>query len=222
MNIPELPYIANVTVWQASGKAGSWFFGTQTQTDPATVQTTIGSGSNGQSLPQATIFLGSVTGINPLGGTIGITIDDVAQVVTYSGVDPVAGTLTGCAGGTGTLVTGQAVTTYPFTYTVFNPETMRATMQIRQFADPTSQEYASLSTDPDGGLTWVSTQFFSGPPSPAQPNGIAFLLTGGDDGITVGLPVGRVFFDVFVDDGSPESPQVYVSGVFNVRGTGTR
>jgi hypothetical protein len=72
--------------------------------------TTIAAGSNGQTLPQATINVASTAGF-PSAGTILVQTSAGPQYVNYSGVT--ATTFTGCTGGTGTLLTGQAVTYNP-------------------------------------------------------------------------------------------------------------
>lgn len=68
-----------------------------------TVSTTIASGSNGQTLPQATISVASTSSFTTSGElTIG------SSTITYTG--KTSTTFTGCSGGTGTLATGQTVT----------------------------------------------------------------------------------------------------------------
>lgn len=69
--------------------------------------TIIASGSNGQSLPQATINVVSTTTF-PTSGTIFVYTSLGTQIVTYTGVT--ANTFTGCAGGLGTMSTGNNVT----------------------------------------------------------------------------------------------------------------
>lgn len=65
--------------------------------------TTIASGSNNQTNPQATIHVVSTTGFASSGS---ITIG--ADAIAYTGVTST--TFTGCTGGTGTMTTGEAVT----------------------------------------------------------------------------------------------------------------
>lgn len=80
--------------------------------------TTIAAGSNGAILPQATINVVSTTGF-PTAGTIRVystTSTGGIQNITYSGVT--ATSFTGCSGGTGTLNTGNSVTSLPATGTV--------------------------------------------------------------------------------------------------------
>jgi len=72
------------------------------------VSTTIAVGSNGLSLPQATINV-VATGSFPTSGVILVTTSSGPQAVTYSGVS--GGTqFTGCSGGAGTMTTGGLVT----------------------------------------------------------------------------------------------------------------
>jgi hypothetical protein len=71
--------------------------------------TTIGVGSNGQTLPQGTIFAASTAGF-PASGTILVTTSSGVYAVTYKtvtgGVTPSFG---GCAGGAGIMTTGGAI-----------------------------------------------------------------------------------------------------------------
>lgn len=77
------------------------------------VSTTIAAGSNGQSLPQATINVASTSGF-PSAGTIFIQTSATAyQAVTYTGTTGT--TFTGCSGGTGSMTTGNLVATYGIT-----------------------------------------------------------------------------------------------------------
>lgn len=76
--------------------------------------TTIAAGSNGAILPQPTIFLASVDALDvPASATlpeyVAITIGGKHTVVSYTGINVGAKTITGCAGGTGTMTTGDAV-----------------------------------------------------------------------------------------------------------------
>lgn len=70
--------------------------------------TTLAAGSNGQSLPQATINIINGNYFNAGGGTVTVMTSAGPQIVTYTG--KTAGTLTGCSGGTGTMSTGGIVT----------------------------------------------------------------------------------------------------------------
>lgn len=69
--------------------------------------TTVASGSNGLSLPQATINLASATQFSAFGGRAIVTTSAGPQVVTYTTKSGNA--LTGCSGGTGTMSTGGSV-----------------------------------------------------------------------------------------------------------------
>lgn len=68
--------------------------------------TTIASGSNGQTLPFATINVAATTDFAP-GGVALVTTANGPQVVNYTGIT--ATTLTGCTGGTGAMATGGTV-----------------------------------------------------------------------------------------------------------------
>lgn len=70
-------------------------------------ETTIASGSNGQSLPQATINVASTAGF-PTAGNICVTTAAGVQNVIYTGISGNA--FTGCTGGSGLMTTGNAVT----------------------------------------------------------------------------------------------------------------
>lgn len=79
--------------------------------DPqAGARTTIASGSNGQTLPQATINVASTSGFNST-GTIHIKTSTGDETVTYTGLSPT--TFTGCSGGMGTMSTGGGVSISP-------------------------------------------------------------------------------------------------------------
>ncbi|MDB4278137.1 hypothetical protein N9917_00905, partial [Deltaproteobacteria bacterium] len=69
-------------------------------------QTAIAAGSNGASLPQATINVGDTTGF-PASGTVYVLTDGGLQTVTYTGTT--ATTFTGCSGGSGVMSTGGVV-----------------------------------------------------------------------------------------------------------------
>jgi len=93
------------TVWNTTGTP-------VTPTDSPTTRgalgsTTIAAGSDGQSLPQATINVADTTGFLSA-GTITVVTSGGAQTVTYTGTT--ATSFTGCSGGTGTMTTGGAVT----------------------------------------------------------------------------------------------------------------
>lgn len=69
-------------------------------------QTTIAAGSNGATLPQATINVVSTTGSAPTGQILVQTTSGL-QIVTFAGTTGT--TYTGCAGGTGSMSTGGFV-----------------------------------------------------------------------------------------------------------------
>lgn len=69
--------------------------------------TTVAAGSNGQTLPQSTIHVASVTQLLAGPGVVQIGADTVTYTSVTGGATP---TLNGCSGGTHTLSTGEAVT----------------------------------------------------------------------------------------------------------------
>src|SRR5574337_104199 len=73
------------------------------------VQTTIAGASNGQTLPQTVISVAS-TAAFPVSGTIYVYTTTGTQTVTYTGGGGGGTTFTGCSGGTGTMTTGNNVT----------------------------------------------------------------------------------------------------------------
>lgn len=75
-----------------------------------TAATTIAAGSNGASLPQATINVASTTGFAS-SGSISVVTAAGTQTVTYTGLTGT--TFTGCTGGTGAMATGGAVAQMP-------------------------------------------------------------------------------------------------------------
>jgi hypothetical protein len=70
------------------------------------ISTTITSSSNGQSLAQSIINVTSTTGF-PVAGVIYVTTSGGQQVVTYTGIT--ATSFTGCTGGSGVMSTGVNV-----------------------------------------------------------------------------------------------------------------
>lgn len=70
-------------------------------------ETTIAAGSDGLTLPQATIDVASSASFASGGGTFAIETDLGVEVITYTGKG--SGTLTGCTGGEGTMSTGGQV-----------------------------------------------------------------------------------------------------------------
>lgn len=75
-----------------------------------TPATTIATGSNGVTLPQATINV-AATSSGFTSGLVYISSSAGIQEVTYTGVTGT--TLTGCSGGTGTIATGDSVVARP-------------------------------------------------------------------------------------------------------------
>lgn len=88
------------------------FFSAIAVTQATPVNTAISAGSNGASLPQATINVTANSTVSyPPVGSILVTTAAGGQIVTYTGTT--ASTFTGCSGGTGGMTTGGAVTPLP-------------------------------------------------------------------------------------------------------------
>ncbi len=121
---PLFPHVAGVSSTVYPGTAGTISIGNGTDGAPcatavflvlsSTVNTytpiavttgAVAAGSNGASLPQATINLVTTAGL-PFAGTC--TIAGTTGTITYTGSTTT--TLTGCTGGSGTLATAQVVT----------------------------------------------------------------------------------------------------------------
>lgn len=80
---------------------------------PGTLAVTIASGSNGLSLPQATINTSTFPSAFPTGGgTIYVTTSAGVQAVTYTGTSG-SNSFTGCSGGSGLMTTGGSVSSFP-------------------------------------------------------------------------------------------------------------
>lgn len=77
-----------------------------------TLDTTIAAGSNGLSLPQATVNVASTAalGADFSDKTIGFLVTTSAGVQSVTATGKTATSFTGCSGGTGTMSTGGAVT----------------------------------------------------------------------------------------------------------------
>jgi hypothetical protein len=84
-------------------------FVNQAEAAVVAVSSTIAAGSNGQTLPQATIDVAAAA-FPAAGGVVAITTSAGVQTVTYTAYS--AGVFTGASGGTGTMTTGGAVAFY--------------------------------------------------------------------------------------------------------------
>jgi hypothetical protein len=171
--------------------------------DPAT--TTIAAGSNGASLPQATINVASTTNF-PQYGNILVG----ASTIAYTG--KTSTTFTGCSGGSGTLSTGQAV-----------ESEFRSNSNIQ--LDIGSDEYGSLQVYAGKLLpSWLSFSVAAGwsirgnvdfqngiliiPPTALQTNGSKFA------------PARRYYSEDFAGDATITIPADFVD-VFRARITTT-
>lgn len=111
-NGAQLITYTNVTATSftgCTGGSGSTSVGGSlfTSFSPASNYTSIAAGSNGQSLPQTTINVASTTGF-PSSGYIYVTTSNGFQVVNYTNTSG-GNQFTGCSGGTGTMITGDAI-----------------------------------------------------------------------------------------------------------------
>lgn len=108
LNLSNVLNTTPITVATDSNFPHTWVTGQKVSiSGNVGASTTIAAGSNGQSLPQATINVASTTNF-PTSGTINVVTSAGTQSVTYTGLN--AGTqFTGCSGGTGTMSTGGSV-----------------------------------------------------------------------------------------------------------------
>jgi hypothetical protein len=106
-----------------AGTSGTFYSGAALNGDattPANV-TTVASGSNGAALPQATINVASTSGFASTG-----TIYVEGSSVTYTGKTSTS--FTGCSGGSGTIVTGDAVSDVIFSIDAKNSDITASAM----------------------------------------------------------------------------------------------
>jgi len=101
----SLSVLAAVTAF-VTGAGVAWAFWTVSAIP--TISTTIAPGSNGATLPQATIHVASTTGFAGGTETIFVVSTSGTETVTCTGIT--GSTFTTCSGGTGTLATGNSVT----------------------------------------------------------------------------------------------------------------
>jgi len=102
------PFVTiNNTTIAAGSNGQSLPAGTINVASTTTATTTVAVGSNNTPLPQATINVASTTGF-ATSGSIYVTTGQGIQLVTYTGTTST--TFTGCSGGFGYMVTGNAVT----------------------------------------------------------------------------------------------------------------
>jgi hypothetical protein len=120
------------------------FEGMTTDPNGSLPSTTIAAGSNGQTLPQATIFVASTSGFSSSGGTININ----GSTVNYTSIS--GSSFTGCTGGSGTMTTGEVVTSAGTTApTTSNPDLLFPTQGNKVLK---SGQGLSVTTDVNGNL----------------------------------------------------------------------
>lgn len=105
---PLALFLHRVLGYSIAGYTGWNLDGYNSQTSTASASTNIAAASNGQSLPQSTINVGSTTGF-PASGIVWVSTSDGTQTVRYSGTT--ATTFTNCTGGTGTMTASVSTTT---------------------------------------------------------------------------------------------------------------
>lgn len=127
----------SLTVAGATWTINQW----QTRTLQINANTTIAAGSNGATLPQATINVVSTTGF-PTSGQILIQ----NQVISYTGLT--ATTFTGCSGGNVVLATGNSVVSQNPTFA----RIIANTSNVLTLADITTG--GALSVAPTVGHNW--------------------------------------------------------------------
>lgn len=72
--------------------------------------TTVAAGSNGLTLPQATIQVAAIADVTPTSGTIYLVHTGTTHTITYTGwTNSPSPRFTGCSGGTGTISTNDVV-----------------------------------------------------------------------------------------------------------------
>jgi len=104
-----IEYVREVVFWYNDIHSGHIFYqciDSVGEASTASASTTIAAASNGQTLPQGTIFVGSTSGF-PTSGTIVVATATRSETITYTGVTPTS--FTGCQGGTSAMATGNAV-----------------------------------------------------------------------------------------------------------------
>ncbi len=116
---------AGVQIVKYSGTTATTFTNCTggTGTMSAGVSTTIAAGSNGATLPQATINVASTTGF-AASGTIYVVTSTGVSTVTYTGTN--ATQFTGCSGGTGTMSTGGGVAATGGNNVIYGPNKLTA------------------------------------------------------------------------------------------------
>lgn len=100
-------FLNKILGYSIVGQTGFNINNTNSNTFTFAASSAIAAGSNGATLPQSTINVGSTTGF-PASGTIYVSTSAGVQIVRYSGTT--ATTFNNCTGGTGTMTAGQATT----------------------------------------------------------------------------------------------------------------
>jgi hypothetical protein len=104
-----IEYVREVVFWYNDIHSGHIFYqcvDSASESTATVASTTIAAASNGQTLPQGTIFVGSTSGF-PSAGTIVVQTATRFETVTYAGTT--ATSFVGCQGGTSPMATGNVV-----------------------------------------------------------------------------------------------------------------
>jgi hypothetical protein len=185
------PALAGSFAAGSSGIASAFSIGS------AVGSTTIAAGSNGATLPQSTINLTSTTGF-PLSGGIYIdTATNGRQLISYTGVSGNA--LIGCAGGTGTLATSQAVSFASLIVHSGSTNTLTINSQSPIARDLRGFSIHVMSGPNSGATIPISANtFFVGTTTVAAgSNGQALPQATINVATTAGFPLsGQIFIDV--------------------------
>ena len=119
---------------------------------PTAITTTISAGSNGASLPQATINAVNPQAAGfPTAGIMFVVTSGGTQTVTYTGTTTT--TFTGCSGGSGTMSTGNAVTASIGTLTGYMQCINNSTENASRFSVLATSAGATATIAPGGGGT---------------------------------------------------------------------
>lgn len=125
--------------------------------------TTIAAGSNGQSLPQATINVASTANF-PTSGTVAVVTGAGTQLVSYTGVAG-GNQFTGCTGGTGAMSTGGGVQVSVLRWGQFDANNgyffevqYQATDITLAVIETAALQYGSASTDILALTRWQASQ----------------------------------------------------------------
>ena len=167
--------VTQTEVSTSTESRGGTTYALQAEYEWATVQntgvisTTLGSNSVGQSLPQTTIYLGSVANLLPATTSspqsLKVPTTNGSRVVTYTGITSSPAAITGVTGGSGTLTNGTvSQTPKPNLCTSGTPQLLKLTVSVSwgPNADVNNiQDSVMLNYPPSGVQTlgFIALQF---------------------------------------------------------------